>query len=90
MLYPVYINIIDRRDNRDFIVAGVVDLHISKIQRVVKQPDGFVSIKVEDGWMKLGISFEELINILREHAPIDMRFKESVDAYINSNFRSNI
>lgn len=89
MLLPVYINIIIETPTIGTnIVASVVDLHPSMIEEIISQPDGFVSIRTKkEGWVKLGVSFLEIIKFYKEHQNIDMRFAESVDLYYKDNYK---
>lgn len=90
MLVPVYVNteIVDEKGKAN-IVAAVLDLHPSKINKIMNTYDGYTSIIDNYGMVhKILVPFIFIYNLYNQHHAIDDTFKEEVDTYLLDNWKA--
>lgn len=88
MLNPVLVNLgVLNPNGHEVIVAAVMDLHYTKIKRLINTPDGMTMMVTDDDLAyKLLIPFKEMYNIYNAQHKIDDAFEDEVHEYYKNNY----
>lgn len=85
MKYPTLVLLIciDIKTNKEYMAPAVLDLDIDNIRRFYKSGDGFVwvAFKDEGGYFKVGISFWEFLEKIKDKNNIDMSLEDLIKQY---------